>query len=424
MPSSTLANYAILFAVPLTFDDYVHRVKRQSNWLGKFWIPDADPEVTRQSLTDSWKNEYLPMVAQQFWNLAAHAHGFGADIRTRVTLKDLRTATASNKIVIIFAHWKDSEVSYDDLRNDREAFLTRALSNGSLLGHWIHARLLNARHESGVDDILNEALRASLPVEGLGEDLVREADVTRSARRRDEIDSMFEGLLWPGNRLELYDGLHDKQAIRDALAPTFTGVLDLAACNSTLLAFFLAGASRHRFLTVQYPQPLDFLWAGLCTTRALELVSNHSHDYQSARLRAAKELEDSVRQLEHKEGFMTTVKTVAERLLKRGLEAGGQMGPATKKALRELRKRQKRFYVIYLILHVSLACLCAFWLLFVRNDGWRLLGWLSGALTSGSLFQMQRYWRDWARADLLLILIYDASEAEITRILQELAKKL
>jgi hypothetical protein len=116
-----------------------------------------------------------------------------------------------------------------------------------------------------------------------GVDIVLESEVTRKARRRDELDELFHGLLRPGNRLELFDGLHAKEVVDDALDQRFDGMLDLTTCNSTVLADFLARRRRQRLRTVQFPAEQEPWWAAQCIDLALRLFVRESLDYQEAR---------------------------------------------------------------------------------------------------------------------------------------------
>jgi hypothetical protein len=422
-PSSKLANCAILIAVPLTRYDFFCRVQDQSDWLGKFWDPNAEPDFQQQRLDQRWNEEYFPLVADRLQALANDAQALGADVRTHATLVDLNQASASKGIVIVFAHWKGAEVANDDILANRDVFLAQSASDGSPLGKWIYIRLLRDARKCGMDDILNEALATSLSSEQTPGIVMLEDHVTRSARRRDQMDVMFEGSLRPGNRLELYDGLHSKCVVENAIAPTFSGVLDLAACNSTILASFLGGRRQYRMSTVHYPEPLDFLWAAICARGALESMVLHNIDYPGAAFQLTNQLANAVREIERQGGLITTLKTVARSVLDGAFKAGGQVAPSAKKALRTHRARQMRVFLLFLILLVASACLCAY-LSLVRSDGWRYTGAVAGVGSGAALEVLRRVWRDWSRTDLLLILIEDASEAHITSLLEKLILKL
>jgi hypothetical protein len=145
--------------------------------------------------------------------------------------------------------------------------------------------------------ILREALDADIDEPRLDDavDEVAEHPVTRSARRRDALDALFQGLLRPGNRLELYDGLHSKEAVEAAIAPTFEGVIDLTTCTSTVLADHVSAKRRFRLRTIQFPTVQDVLWGANCVKAALQIQHTTGVTYQEARQIAYIELEKAVR---------------------------------------------------------------------------------------------------------------------------------
>lgn len=276
---------ALLVAVPLSRAEFGHRVL-DSDWLGKFRPARAPSEAWEQALDESWNDEYGPLVGEPVAALVKTAGELGVDVHTAATLDDLRGATASRGIVALFAHWKGAEVEYDDVLGGRERFVEACARKDAPLARWIAADLAKAGR--GVDETLNAALECPLPSSS-GDIEVREHPATRNAGRRDEMDRMFSGLLRPGNCLELYDGLHDKWAVDRAIAPGFSGILDLTACNSTVLGGFLAGRRGHAMRTVQFPQFVEFIWAATCLSGTLRLVASGQFEYQEARL-VAKQL--------------------------------------------------------------------------------------------------------------------------------------
>ena len=130
---------------------------------------------------------------------------------------------------------------------------------------------------------MNDALSISLPDTPIDAGIVLEHEITRSARRRDEIDAMFVGLLRPGNLLELFDGLHGKEVVESAIAPGVTGILDLTTCTSTVLADYIAARRHHEIRTVQFPTVQEFLWCAKCVEASLQLVVVNAMPYQEAR---------------------------------------------------------------------------------------------------------------------------------------------
>ena len=139
--------------------------------------------------------------------------------------------------------------------------------------------------------MLSEALLVDIAEEqGTAEGVqkVLELDITRMSRRRDTMDSIFQGLLNPGNRLELPDGLHTKEETELSIASSFEGVLDLTVCTSTVLGDYVGGRRRHAFRVVQFPTVQELLWGAECVSKTLQLVAEDSQPYLRARLMASR----------------------------------------------------------------------------------------------------------------------------------------
>ena len=93
-------------------------------------------------------------------------------------------------------------------------------------------------------------------------------------------------MIRPGNRLELLDGLHRKEAFEEAVAPDFDGVLDFAACTSTILADYVAHRRNNRVRLVQAPNTIEFVATAPIVASTLELLAQGPFSYQEARTHA------------------------------------------------------------------------------------------------------------------------------------------
>jgi hypothetical protein len=294
-----LDDIAILIAVPLSKDDFLRRV-RESDWLSKFLDPTLDVQSLNRSLDERWAKEYFPLVAEPLLNLVDVARGLGAEVKTHVRLGDITEMSTNKGVIIIFAHWKGAEVTYDDISGSMnvQKFIDKAKASDTSIARWIVSHLdRQGSRKVRLDDVLNDSLICELPHHAESDSpIVLEDNISRSSTRRDEIDTIFHGLLRPGNRLEFFDGLHDKVAVASAISPSFVGVLDLSACNSMVLGTYLAGRGHNRFRTVQFPKVVDFLWAATVVKGTLSLMAKGGFDYQEARLTATQLLDVAVRE--------------------------------------------------------------------------------------------------------------------------------
>jgi hypothetical protein len=122
------------------------------------------------------------------------------------------------------------------------------------------------------------------------------------------------------------------------------------------------------------------------------------------------------------------IKTIVQQVKDKRFKAGGAVSAELLEQLRAYRQQQKRmFFVIEAITILGMA-ICTYVLLSTPVNGdtvKTLAGVLGlGAGTGGGIEMMRRAWREWSRADLLLLLLSGASESQVTTIMDKLATAL
>ncbi|MGH8070205.1 MAG: hypothetical protein ACRERE_34155 [Candidatus Entotheonellia bacterium] len=320
---NSMHEIALLFGIPVNQEEFVSRVS-ESDYLRRFNSLDHNAAERQAYLESAWENEHRPWVADPFGELMEAALRLDVDVRTQATLATLREVTAQRSVVVVFAHWKGPEIVYEDLVApvDECAFVERVRENDRPLNRWLLDRFRNiglreataispvrrwpfwpfaSRHDQPLHGILDECLSAEIPehlsVED-GVDEVLEHQMTRAARRRDTLNALFQGLLRPGNRLELFDGLHAKEVVESIIAPDFEGVLDLTTCTSTVLADFIAARRDLRLRTVQFPTVQEPLWAAKCVKATIELIAAAEFSYLEARNLILRKLEEALYEMQ------------------------------------------------------------------------------------------------------------------------------
>lgn len=301
MPANSLERVGIAVAVPLTWRDFAPRV-RFSDWLSKYFDRDLDENDLATYLRDRWEEEYFPLVVEPLNEVLEIASRNGAAIYTNATLIDFHSITSEKEIVILFAHWKGSEIVFEDLleRTTTAPYLARLASFKSDLVSWLGPKLSRVRDDiPGLLEVLNQSL--DVPVDkasGSGDPIVLQHCVTRRAIMREQLDAIFRGLLRPGNLVELYDRLRTKEELEAAIWQPFHGVLDLTVCTSTVPADYIRARRHDRLRTVQFSDTVEFVWAGKCVAGALDLFSTGNFEYQEARDTVARILESEVKSLQ------------------------------------------------------------------------------------------------------------------------------
>lgn len=302
---------AVLIGIPVDFEEFVSRVSI-SDWLAKFYQPNLLPAEQQAALAVTWEEDYEPLVAQPFRHLIERAKDLGIEVSTKATLRDLADASATKEVIVIFSHWKGPEILLGDLLDNlnrntlrfqvvqrREPIAQRIqaeldkLENTSkqtigarLLQRWWARSSVSPR---SIREILFAVIEEALPESDDGIDEVIESKSVSQAKSRDELDSILTGFIRPGNRLELFDGLHSREEVELIIAKAFNGVLDLTMCTSTYLADYISARRKRSIRTVQFPNVQKFDWAVNCVALTLEIAVKEKVSYQEAR-RSANQL--------------------------------------------------------------------------------------------------------------------------------------
>src|SRR5947209_3014080 len=114
--------------------------------------------------------------------------------------------------------------------------------------------------------------------------------------------------------------------------------------------------------------------------------------------------------------MISTLKSVLDAVAGEFLKAGGHASVAVQKALRDHRRKEYRTFIFLSCLVICGLITCVVILFAGNSQQMRLAAGLIGIGSGGGLEVLRRLWKDWSQTDLLLILIEDASEAQVTTI--------
>ncbi len=266
---------AVLFGIPVTrgeFEAAASHVPRSDYMHG----------LLRGNSPDSvWDADY-GRVAGAAQQLIRTAHELGVSVYQRATLRDFSHATTHFPVVILFSHWRGAMFRGSDLAGDIQAIIDR-LRQDSVLQP-VRPKSANT---NSVVDALNAAVQNLSLIRGLPREVADSVVSTPSVAQtlsRDLIDEAMSGLIEPGNRVEMFDGLHSLREMESALWKGFAGELDLALCNSEAFATFIdlrrSNAIRHLhwpYLLLPVPQLMK-------VEATLQIMAKCNGDYISTRL--------------------------------------------------------------------------------------------------------------------------------------------
>jgi hypothetical protein len=276
-----LHDIALLVGVPCQWEEF-RDWPTASDYLRKFAL---DP-------VRSWHRVYSPSTAQPLAALIERARQLGVTVRQCATLESLRDATFLHSIVIICSHWKgDRARSEDFICQEPAEFLARVARSRNAQQRWLRSRMADphsgvhapmARVMSAIAQFMDSYEPELDDVDASGFAVLADVPTVRS-ERRDRIDALFEGLINPGNRLELADGLHSRADVAAHVAPSFTGILDLSACHSSVLANHLNRQRGSDCHIVQFHDVQDLGLVAQTLLTTLNLMAEHHMPYLAAR---------------------------------------------------------------------------------------------------------------------------------------------
>lgn len=184
--------------------------------------------------------------------LCEQAKGLGVAVKCDVAAPHLADILRQFRIVTLMAHWRGPGIAGDDVLVDAEAILERIESSDNAIGQSIADHLppgwidivRNRPDEETRRERLAEFLVARIVAGPLLEPEDRglriTADKTTGIRlNRDSLERWIPGAFRAGNRLELFDGLHDAHAIGALVPLSWAGTFDASNCNSSQLSHYI-----------------------------------------------------------------------------------------------------------------------------------------------------------------------------------------
>lgn len=259
----------LLLGIPASFEEVRDRVAAGKRAGASDYLDTKIPRSGRGSEIHpdaEWLLRLEERVGRPLSELAEAAADVGVEVRRRATIEDLKEAAQHGEIVIVLSHWKGADLSNNDFRPGfDEALPGRLAPVDHPLAHWMIDELAPrtrfgfwTRPAAPVRDVARRALAASLPSIA-SPDRHEERPDTTAARRRDLLDAWLDPFLVPGNRMELFDAMHSREAVAAAVAG-FAGLIDFTLCRSTYLGDHVAAASGQRIRSVQFldlQEPVD-----------------------------------------------------------------------------------------------------------------------------------------------------------------------
>jgi hypothetical protein len=273
---------AVLFGLP------TNRMEFDAVAAGRA-VPDYGRGLMRgQSAESVWAERYVRVV-DTIRDLCETVAAVDGRTYPEATLSDVTSASAWCDTLILVAHWRGWLVAHSDFREPAAAVEHRLRAAG--LGDLLARRNMSMSEiVAGLNDVIARGT--------LQRRLVPEADayapgvLLAATLGRDALDELFGEAIDPGNRVELYDGLHQPGALEGAIVPGFRGTIDLATCASQPLATIIKIRRGTRVQVVHTVDAVDPLPCCRLIGAAMRLAGDTGVGYAAARTTVASALRD------------------------------------------------------------------------------------------------------------------------------------
>ncbi len=230
-----------------------------------------------------WESQY-ERVANAAQTLIETAGRVGARVYRRAGLREIAAASGAFRTVILIAHFPGIMVRPEDFPNGVAPVLRRIAAHPLLRDH-----VRAGGDANQVADDLNRVVADRSLIAGLPRAVAQAATRSRavgSVLCRDLLDEILENDIKPGNRVELFDGLHTLAEIEEAISALFTGTLDLALCNSDAISTFLELRRNNRLRILHWP---DYVFPVPQIVKVEAALRRMQGDYARTRLQIEEE---------------------------------------------------------------------------------------------------------------------------------------
>jgi hypothetical protein len=239
----------LLNCLPITRADYV---KDYARWPEYDFVRGAARDHSPES---AWET-YGADLAQSVELLLETARSNRIMVASRAGKSDFAHAFShGNKVVILVAHWRGSQLVGRDLLAEPEevvALVDKAdppdvgrQTIEAIRGHFRSAlvdssniRSTNERQQHFASRLNKYIVQAPGILPGLlglnPNELLVIGDIWLETLHRNILDTCSQPLVVPGNRVELGDGLHSTSSLIELIPQSWGGLIDLTMCRSAI----------------------------------------------------------------------------------------------------------------------------------------------------------------------------------------------
>ena len=302
-PPTKAHDCALAIAVPLTRDDFLRDLNAEDP-SRKDFVLRLSRERIYASLSHEflWNEVYKP-IASVLHSCIEEIERLGVRVFRNVTLDDLAALFSQFRVITLITHWKGTEIDAHDIvapdrlinnaRRSRDRICQLITTEYEKLGVQERNGMAGqAPLKVGVEKAIKQVMenhdlfemRASSP----GAVVHHYDEYYRAYLNRQRIDTLFEGMILPGNHIEFFDRLRSIEDVSAAIPDNFEGTLDFTVCNSVLIGNCLKKSRQFRVIVNERPARLGGRM--LIYKSIIKLLSQEPLDYVDALIKIRKAL--------------------------------------------------------------------------------------------------------------------------------------
>lgn len=259
-------------AIPLTQEGFYSNLADYAKKdFAKSIFPN--PSLVRQEAL--WEMKYLPEVVKVVDKIATYVESCGVEVFTDVDLNSFENIFRNFKVVTLVAHWRSSNFRENDFvdssalfnlimnsKHDQIQFIQNDLKRFCKKNGIEPEYLCSSQSENGINkfsiDFFNSLLENSEFHEIIQQQEILSDKLYARYKARSALDFLFDGFIFPGNRIELFDGLLSVENFIEAIPHDYDGVLDFVVCNSVLIGNLIKRRRKCIVLVNEKPAILEY----------------------------------------------------------------------------------------------------------------------------------------------------------------------
>lgn len=286
---------ALALAIPLNREDFFIQLDPNTN---KDFVKSLNRKYCKLKKDFLWKEIYEP-TAKKVTEIAQKVKEKGVTVAINATLEDVEKLFKTFSVVTLVAHWRSSKFYPSDfIAPDRLIEILKKKSNpltpkiSNIFSHKCIDNIQKLKYIPNEVETINQILAKNFN-NIINKDELFSASAKNQMNQLEPydkdyriylnrliIDDHFRDIIYPGNRIEFFDGFHSINNVAKAIPKNYEGIIDFTVCNSVLIGNIV---KRHRrCIVLVNEKPTSLLFRMLFYKGVIELLFRIEINYIKA----------------------------------------------------------------------------------------------------------------------------------------------